>query len=506
MPAAAIKPPTPGRTRPFGVRCCAGAAAALALAAGLAAVRPLKTPLSRPRGLPAAVARRADLDAGVTAAGWLESAEITIIRCELERLAAGAGSGAPVGGSSTIIELIPEGTTARRGDLLCRLDSSRYEELVVQQQIEVEWAQADRAAAAVDLEVARIALREYREGLLPQTLRQLEGQVASATAELNRQDDRLAWSRRMLGLGYVAAGRVGAEEQTRLRADLELKRLRGERSLYRRYSAPQALRNLEIRVEAALSELAYRALRVRLEEERLALYRLQVDRCTIRAPHDGLVIYANRPGRTAEIAPGAPVRRRQQLFFLPDLSRMEVRVLLHETVVDRVRAGMPARIRPESSPARCLTGRLLAISPLPVEERGSGMGNQVKYYEGRIALDDTPVGLRPGMSCEVHIATVERRDALAIPAASLTVEGGRAVCHVVHGGGIERRTVAIGQVTPGALEVLAGLGEGEEVSRQGNSPVSWCERSSVVSPLWMRGCTGTAPSPVSMTSDRWELG
>jgi HlyD family secretion protein len=335
----------------------------------------------------------------------MESAESTLIRCELERLAAGGGAG----GSSTIIDLIPEGTTVRRGEVLCRLDASRYEELVVQQQIEVERARADRAAAAADLEVAEIAVREYRDGLVPQRLRQLEGRIASAGADLNRQDERLAWSGRMLGLGYVAAGRVRVEEQARLRAELELERLRGELALFRRYSGPRTLRSLEIRAETARSELDYRGLRRRLAEERLAHCRLQVDRCTIRAPHDGLVIYANRPGRDAEIELGAPVRRRQKLFFLPDLSRMEVRVLLHETVVDRVRFRMSARIRPESSPARCLTGHVVAISLLPVQGRRTT--HEVRYYEGRIALDDTPAGLRPGMSCEVHIATAERQDA-----------------------------------------------------------------------------------------------
>ena len=39
------------------------------------------------------------------------------------------------------------------------------------------------------------------------------------------------------------------------------------------------------------------------------------------------------------IEPGMVVRRKQDLFMLPDLSRMEVFTLLHESVADEVRAG-----------------------------------------------------------------------------------------------------------------------------------------------------------------------
>ena len=81
----------------------------------------------------------------------------------------------------------------------------------------------------------------------------------------------------------------------------------------------------------------------------LAHYRALVKRCTIRAPHDGFVIYANGPFREeaerSMIEPGASVRQGQELFYFPDLSTMEVVAMLNETVVDRIRPGMPAQVR-----------------------------------------------------------------------------------------------------------------------------------------------------------------
>ena len=37
------------------------------------------------------------------------------------------------------------------------------------------------------------------------------------------------------------------------------------------------------------------------------------------------------------------VRQRQQLFFLPDLSQMEVVAMIHESIVDQVSPSMPSR-------------------------------------------------------------------------------------------------------------------------------------------------------------------
>jgi HlyD family secretion protein len=164
---------------------------------------------------------------------------------------------------------------------------------------------------------------------------------------------------------------------------------------------------LEVRVATARTARDYEALRLRHEEERLVRFLLQVDRCTIRAPHDGLLIYADKPGRPPRIMLGAPVWQRQKLFFLPDLSVLEVHVLLHETVVTRVRPGMPARVQPESSPQQILMGRVLSVSPLPASDQGPPRGNEVRYYVGRIGLDTVPQGLRPGMTAEVSIMTVQ---------------------------------------------------------------------------------------------------
>ena len=45
------------------------------------------------------------------------------------------------------------------------------------------------------------------------------------------------------------------------------------------------------------------------------------------------------------IEEGMSVRQRQELFFLPDLSEMEVQMALNESVVNRVTIGMKTKVR-----------------------------------------------------------------------------------------------------------------------------------------------------------------
>ena len=109
--------------------------------------------------------------------------------------------------------------------------------------------------------------------------------------------------------------------------------------VYQRFSVPRTLRQLKSRVYSAESALAYQVKRVQLTTERLEKIQQQIEYCTIRAPHDGFLVYGDDDTRMVRIEPGMSVRRKQDLFMLPDLSRMEVLTLLHESVADEVRAG-----------------------------------------------------------------------------------------------------------------------------------------------------------------------
>jgi HlyD family secretion protein len=150
-----------------------------------------------------------------------------------------------------------------------------------------------------------------------------------------------------------------------------------------------------------------------------------------------------------------------RLFSLPDLSEMEVAVILHETVVDRVGTGMSARVRVDALPGREIEGRVLTVSPFPAYDEESA--NQIPQFVGTVRLLSVPTGLRPGMSAELEILTSRRLGVLAVPPAAVAREGRQNVCYVAHAEQTERRPVKLGARSRGLLEVVDGLAEGELV-------------------------------------------
>jgi HlyD family secretion protein len=434
-----------------------GVALSSGLLAALASFGPLRS-TGAVRAYPTAAARRASFDSVIVAPGRLASLNNTEVSCTLERV--GTSS------TATILWLIDDGSSVKKGDLICELDSAAYRELVRTQGIKVEQARAAYQQAKLDLEVAGIDLRAFLEGELSQTDKLYRGQIALAKSDLTRQRDRLSWTKRMFEKGYASAAQVSTEELNLKKASLTLAQSERGFANYQQFSMLKTRRALESIIIGAKASLDFETIKLRHEEERLALYQSMVDRCTIRAPHDGLVIYANRQGRSQEVYEGAMVRQRQRLFSIPDLSRMVVEVMLHETVVERVQVGMPARVRVEALPGRSLRGHVVSVAPLPLNERKQETGTDVTYFVGRVELDTLVDGLRPGMTTELEILTARRQGVLAVPSEAVFLEGEQPVCFVAREQGLERRPITVGYSSHDLKEITQGLALGEEVVLQ----------------------------------------
>lgn len=428
-----------------------------------AARRPTREDLQR------VAVRRVDFDVNLTAGGLVESSNRTQIECQVENLSSFIEGRAWIGGASSILEVVDEGTQVKTGDVLCRLDTSDFEELVRQQEILVQQARSDFEKAQLDVKALQIGLEEYRDGLLPQELQALDSQIVLSDSELRRQADRLEWSRQMFKNKYVSEGEVNSDTDRLLRSEVSLKYFRGQKELLKNHTSPVNIRRLQIAVDQAKSVEAYLDLRLKLTEERLRKYQRQVELCTIRAPHDGFVIYANDNRWGYKVEVGLRVYQRMKLMYLPDLSMMEVQAELNETVSDRVHENMNARVTIESMPGVSLEGHVVSVSPVPMMRRdiASLLGiSDVRSYKGVIRLHSAPPGLLPGMSAEVDILTAHHEGQLVVPKASVLGEVGQKYCFVAGPGGLERREIELGEGTRDLVEVRSGLDEGEEVLRE----------------------------------------
>jgi HlyD family secretion protein len=404
--------------------------------------------------------RRADLYPMIKASGRVESGKRTIIECQLERIAVGVrGQGVAAGGASVLLKVIPEGTSVKRGDILAEMDSADYVELLRLQEMSVERARADKLQAELDHEIAKLALIEFRDGTMKEMIEDFQRRVTLARSDLERAQDRLNWTHSMKAKGYVSTSTVNTDEYNVAQLALALKQEEGAFDVFRKYTAPRTIREFEGDIIGAGATLDYQKLRLQRHLDRHATLKAQVEHCTIRAPHDGYVIYANDPRREIFIEEGIPVYQNQKLFYLPDLSDMEVVALLSESDVNQVRDGMRAVVQVEGIPNRSVYGRVTKVGQLPLPD----WRNDVHYFEGIVKLEDPPSSLKPGMTAQVELEMPGRENVLAVRSEAVTLDDGQDVCFVVHEDGLERREVKLGQVTREMTEVTQGLREGEQV-------------------------------------------
>jgi HlyD family secretion protein len=424
---------------------------AIALIAACSACYYLPMWKARPtwESLPRAAVRRASFDVCLTASGVAQSSQQTVVKCQLENLQIRKRGGAFfVGGASTILEIIPNGTTVKKDDVLCRLDASEYEDVAQAQELRVLQHQSEMVQTAL---------------ALPHDILGMQGRIAMAESEMKTASDRLAWSERMAAKGYASRAQVANDRQVLMSATLRLEQARMELDTYRRFNATKALVSLQAEVEKARKWAIHEAGDYDKSKVQLAYYRRLIDRCTIRAPHDGFVIYANGLFREQSeqpmIEPGASVRQGQELFYFPDLSKMEVVAMLSETDVDRVRTGMRARVRFEGvGGGEDVEGHVEAVESLPRRTY-----NDVPYYPCHITLEVLPSGLLPSMSAKVEVQVGRCHDVLAIDSEAVMVDNDRKVCYVIGPSGLEWREITLGGSTSDLIEVTQGLREGESV-------------------------------------------
>ena len=88
-----------------------------------------------------------------------------------------------------------------------------------------------------------------------------------------------------------------------------------------------------------------------------------------------------------------------------------------------------------------------------------------KFFELRIALDESSTVLRPGMTARVLIHAFKAHNILAIPIHATFQEGNRFYCYVqLPDKTFEKRTIKLGVGNEYQAEIVSGLNEGEAVS------------------------------------------
>lgn len=389
---------------------------------------------------------RGDLIVTVTEQGTLESSNNTEIKCRVR-------------GWSMVIWVVDGGTEVEAGDELVRLDTKAIEDAVSLQTTNVHTARATLERSKAEVAKAEIAIPAYLEGSYRSELQALERWRTIAEANLETAKKNLANSEKLFKRGYVNQLEVESNALMVTQAELELKVRENAIEVLNKYTKEMRLETLKGNLTASKSKLEADLAGLEMDEKRLKRAQEELEQCVIKAERSGLVIYPSAAEwkETPDITEGANVRKDQVLLLMPDLSKMQVKVGIHESIVDRVKPGQIARI---TLPDQMIEGKVSSVASV-TKPAGWWTGNVVKYDT---IIELPPVdGLKPGMSAEVEVILDRHEDVLTIPVAAVVETAKGEFCWVKTDDGVERRSLTLGDTDDSFIVVENGLKEGDAV-------------------------------------------
>ena len=432
------------------------------------------------------IVKRRTLEDRVVERGTVESQKTVYGKCEVDR-------------SVKITFIVPEGSHVDKDDIVVKFETSEIDTEIKEKEVEVNTARGKLAeahealeiqkyknatdidAAKLEYDLAVIDLKTYKEGTHVADKRDLERAISEAKAELEKVTREKENIETLVKKGYRTPQQLKEyklrEQLYRNQVDRDTQKLRvltdftwerqvtelaakvrdGERKL----DAAKKTAEAEIRKAQAAIDNAKSG--VTILEGQLEQVKQLREKCTLRAEQAGTVAYANERWYDASrrIREGTEVYSGRNVYYLPDMTRMQVKAKIHESVVDRVKMDQKATIRLDAFSDHRLSGTVKSVAGM-----ASSSWTSVQNYDTIILIDELPKDLetKPGMTAEVDILVDTYEDVLAVPVGAITEHFSQTYVYVNNGGKFERRRVETDRTTHSFVEITDGLEEGDVVA------------------------------------------
>lgn len=205
---------------------------------------------------------------------------------------------------------------------------------------------------------------------------------------------------------YQAAVMQAEGELANAQAALELARLNEKRAreLDARKAAPQA------NLDQAVASLHQAEAQVKIKSGSLARAKVDLERCTIYSPVDGIVLSRSVDvGQTVAASLSAPI-----IFTIAnDLSKMQINANVAEADVGKVGEGQNVNFTVDAFPARTFHGKVIQV------RNAATTVSNVVSYDVVIEVNNHDLKLKPGMTATASIIVDSREDAIRISASAL---------------------------------------------------------------------------------------
>ncbi len=448
-----------------------------------------------------------DLPITIIERGSLESQTNLQVFCEVDDYRSDGVSG------TTIIWIIPNGTSVSQGDLICELDSSAIQTELDEQILDTEEAksafiqaqanfknqsidnQTSLEKAELDVKLAQLELEMFKDpksGSHQLALEAIQRQIEDLNNEILAAEMNLKLARNdntgiesLFKLGYAGKSELDRSVLSLLKAEgdyaAKLNKLNTQMASFQKLNhferqmqeltlegrvstTVQNLKQVALTNDAKLAQMqgiqASRTEQLAKEEERLKRFERQLVNCKVYAPQDGMVAYAPpASSRDAEITEGTPVRLRQHIFSIPNLRKMQVETSVHESALDRIQPGLKVDVTVDAFADRAYTGTVKSVAVLPERSYYS----DAQKYKTVITIDEDVYQLKPGMTAVSEVKIDYLPGVKAIPIQAIVQRAGQNWLYVKRQDQVERRQVALGLSNDQYVIVTDGVDVGDLV-------------------------------------------
>lgn len=226
-----------------------------------------------------------------------------------------------------------------------------------------------------------------------------------------------------------------------------------------------ALGNFNI-TAATINDSALRTSAASLAQAQTALDQAKrnIEKGKLIAPFDGAVAAVNynvgdtvggSGGSTSNT--GVSVSASGAGVVLADPGTLQVKVLLSEVDVAKVKVGQPAQLTIDALPGANYNAKVTAIGPVPTVTQG------VVNYPVFLSVSNPDSSVRPGMTANLTIEVDRRDNVLLIPTRSVRTQGNQRVVSVLYKDQTIQVPVTTGLSNDTSIEVTSGLNEGDQV-------------------------------------------
>lgn len=186
----------------------------------------------------------------------------------------------------------------------------------------------------------------------------------------------------------------------------------------------------------------------------------------LKAPNDGVLLYPPKStdDKSSKLSVGSTIKAGQVLGLVGDLSGISVEIDVPEIDIDKIRAGMPAKITGIALGKQVLKGQLVAVNAQASNVGGSALPSFSAIVEVKALNEVQRAWIKVGMSASIEIP-IDGAEQLLIPISAITQTKGKSVVKLKNkNGSTTSRIISTGIAQADKVVVASGLQIGDVVA------------------------------------------